>query len=134
MAARRMHPETEFIQYDADAALRKWRREQGGGRAHFYNGEDEAFAEDDPADSPARDDGSKPAPPRLPGIGPHVDNGSCVTLIAMLSQRRRPTGEESGLRGVSGGGSGGSGRPSGGAEGATAMARRHKQQGNKKRG
>lgn len=32
------------------------------------------------------DDGAEPP---LPGIGPHVDNGSCVTLIAMLSDRAR---------------------------------------------
>ena len=64
-AARRLHPETEFIVYDADAALR--RRRRGGGEAEG-------------------DDGAEPP---LPGIGPHVDNGSCVTLIAMLSDRAR---------------------------------------------
>ena len=45
--AKHLHPEVEYIVYDADECRRN---------------------------------GSSP-----PGIGPHVDNGSCVTLIAMLS-------------------------------------------------
>ena len=57
---KHLHPETEYISYDADAALRRWRA-----RSTYCDAD----------------------PPVLPGIGPHVDNGSCVTLIAALSQR-----------------------------------------------